>query len=68
MCPNLGPAATLALFSITAAVVGVCGVLLTRLLRRERQGPLNIGFEGGLVLAVYLSAVPALSAMRRQPA
>lgn len=33
------------------------GILLTGLLRRERQGPFNIGFEGILVLAVYLIGV-----------
>ncbi|GGO81366.1 cation transporter [Marinobacterium nitratireducens] len=32
-------------------------ILLTGMLRRERQGPFNIGFEGLLVLVVYLSAV-----------
>ncbi|UTW12693.1 sodium:calcium antiporter [Marinobacterium rhizophilum] len=33
------------------------GILLTGLLRRERRGPFNIGFEGILVLAVYLIGV-----------
>lgn len=36
------------------------GILLLGLLRRERHGPVNIGFEGALVLGIYIVGVTVL--------
>ncbi|WP_404384011.1 sodium:calcium antiporter [Caenispirillum salinarum] len=45
---------------VSALTIMMTGALLFGMLRREKQGPMGIGFESAAILALYLAGMPVI--------